>query len=269
MRLAANLSLMFTELPLPDRFAEAARAGFDGAEIQFPYDHPADVLADAARAAGIPVVLINVPAGDLAAGEVGLGALPGREAEFRDGVERCADYARALGAAKANVLAGRPGPDADPQACTATLAANLRRAADRLNPLGVRVTAEPVNPFDVPGFFLASLDAGLAALDRAAHPGVGLQFDLYHMARTEPDLPAAILRAGGRIAHVQFADHPGRHEPGTGGVDFHAALSALARAGYDGWVSAEYRPAGRTEDGLGWVPAFREAMRAATEEAGR
>jgi hydroxypyruvate isomerase len=269
MRLAANLSLMFTELPLPERFAAAARAGFDGAEIQFPYDHPADVLADAARAAGLPVVLINVPAGDLAGGEVGIGALPGREAEFRDGVERCAAYARALGAAKANVLAGRPGPDADPGACMATLAANLRRAADRLGPLGVRVMAEPVNPFDVPGFFLASLDAGLAALDRAGHQGVALQFDLYHMARTEPDLPAAVLRAGGRIGHVQFADHPGRHEPGTGRVDFRAALCALARAGYDGWVSAEYRPAGRTEDGLAWMPGFRDAMRAAEEDARR
>jgi hydroxypyruvate isomerase len=257
MRIAANISLLFADLPLPARFAAAAAAGFDGVEIQFPYDHEPSALAEAARAAGMPVVLINIPAGDVAGGDVGLGALPDRRAEFRAAVQRCIPYARALGVQRVNILSGRPGPQADRAACHATLVENLRHAADAFAPFGIRVLVEPVNPFDVPGFFLDSLDAALRVLDDAAHPNAGLQFDLYHMARTEPDLPAAIARAGAGIAHVQFADTPGRHEPFTGGIDFASAFAALRKAGYDGWIAAEYRPHAGTVDGLGWLGRFR------------
>jgi hydroxypyruvate isomerase len=257
MRIAANISLLFADLPLPARFAAAAEAGFDGVEIQFPYDHDPASLAEAARAAGMPVVLINIPAGDIAGGDVGLGALPGRRAEFRAAVQRCIPYATALGVARVNILSGRAGPEADRAACHGTLVENLRHAADAFAPFGIRVLVEPVNTFDVPGFFLGSLDAALRVLRDADHPNAGLQFDLYHMARTEPDLPAAIARAGARIAHVQFADAPGRHEPFTGGIDFAAAFVALRRAGYDDWIAAEYRPRGATVDGLGWLGRFR------------
>lgn len=260
MRIAANISLLFTELPLPDRFAAARDAGFDGVEIQFPYDHPAEALAAAARAAGMPVVLVNIPAGDIGAGDVGLGALPSRRAAFRAAVERCLPCARSLGVRRVNILSGRPGPDEDRAACAATLAANLRHAAEAFAPFGIRVMVEPVNPVDVPGFFLDRLAPALQAVRAAAHPDAGVQFDLYHMARTEPDLAAAIAQAGAAIGHVQFADTRGRHEPFTGDIDFAAAIAALRRAGYDDWIAAEYRPAGRTEDGLAWLPRLRRLL---------
>lgn len=260
MRLAANISLMFTEVPLPARFTAARDAGFDGVEIQFPYDHAATALADAAQAAGMPVVLINIPAGDIAAGDVGLGALPDRRAEFAAGVAQCLPYARALGVRRVNILPGRPAPDADPEACHAALAANLRMAAEAFAPFGIRVMVEPINPIDVPGVFLDRLAPALRAVRAAAHPGAAVQFDLYHMARTEPDLPAAIAEAGALIGHVQFADTPGRHEPFSASLDFAAAFAALRGAGYDDWVSAEYRPAGRTQDGLGWMPRLRAML---------
>lgn len=257
MQLCANLSMMFTEHPMADRFAAARDAGFDGVEIQFPDEEDMAALARARRAAGVPVVLINVPRGG--ADQAGLAALPGREADFAAAVETCRCTAEALGAAKVNILAGltRGAPF---DACAAALTGNLRHAADAFARDGRRVMVEPVNPRDVPDFFLHGLDAGLAALDRADHPNLFLQFDLYHMAITEPDLLAAIARAGPRIGHVQFADTPGRHEPGTGGIDFVAALAALAATGYDGAVSAEYRPAGATADGLAWMPWFRKAL---------
>lgn len=257
VQLCSNLSLMFTERPLVQRFAAARDAGFETVEIQFPDEHELDALVRAREEAGIPVTLINVPRGR--GDEVGLGALPGREADFDAAVSTCLRYAQALGARKVNVLAGRPG-DADPQACRSTLARNLRVAGERFGAMGVQVMVEPVNPVDMPGFFLADLAAGLQAVEAAGHPNVFLQFDLYHMAITEPDLPAAIRQAAARIGHVQFADTPGRHEPGTGRIDFAAALDALRAAGYDDVVSAEYRPAGRTEDGLHWITDFKRWM---------
>lgn len=260
MHLAANLSLMFTEVPLPQRFAAARAAGFEGVEIQFPYDHAAAALAEAAQAAAMPVVLINIPAGDIAAGDVGLGALPDRRAEFAAAVAQCLPYARSLGVRRVNILPGRPGPDADPEACHTALTQNLRDAAEAFAPFGIRVMVEPINPIDVPGVFLDRLAPALRAVREAAHPGAAVQFDLYHMARTEPDLAAAIAEAGALIGHVQFADTPGRHEPFTAGLDFAAAFAALRRAGYDDWVAAEYRPAGRTEDGLGWMPRLRAML---------
>lgn len=260
MYLAANLSLLFAERPMAERFAAAAAAGFGTVEIQFPHFHPLDELRRAREAAGVEVVLINVPGGDPAAGEAGLASLPGREAEFRAAVETCLDYARGLGARKVNVLAGKPPAEAPRETVWKTLTGNLRLAAERLGEAGLVVQTEPVNPLDVPGFFLNSLDAGLEALERAAHPNLRLQFDLYHMAITEPSLLEAVARAGGRIGHVQFADAPGRHEPGSGSVDLLAAVAALRAAGYDDALAAEYRPAGRTEDGLGWMAAFERAI---------
>ncbi len=258
MQLTANLTLLFGDAPVAERLRAAHKAGFDAVEIQFPQDSDIAPLQAAMADTGLPVVLINVPRG--VGDEIGLPALPGREAEFRAAVAHCAAQARALGVRKVNVLAGRPPADADPAACRRALIANLRHAGDVMGALGVQVMVEPVNPRDVPGFFLNALAPALSVLDEAAHPNLYLQFDLYHMAITEPDLCAALARAGPRIGHVQFADMPGRHEPGTGGIDFAAALAALRATGYRDAVSAEYHPGAGTEAGLGWMAGFRKAL---------
>lgn len=250
MQLIANISLMFTELPLPLRLAAAARAGFDGVEIQFPYEVDARELK---RLAGdLPVVLINVPADD-GRGGVGRSTDAAQRARFAEGVEQAVRYAEILGVRKTNVLSGPPPIGQDDQVTARVLSDNVALAAERFDAVGTEVVVEAINPFDVPGFWLDGLDKALRFLEGQADPRVSLQFDLYHMARTEPDLVDAIRRAGSLIGHVQFADNPGRHEPGTGSIDFAAAFTALRDTGYDAPVAAEYRPAGLTEDGLGWM----------------
>lgn len=258
MRLIANISMLFTEVPLAARLEAARDAGFQGVEIQFPEDADIDPLRAAMERADLDIVLINVPRGPGDA--VGLAALPGEAAAFRAAVAECAERAKRLGAAKVNVLAGRPPSDADPSTCRAVLKDNLIHAADRMAQNGIRVMVEPINPKDVPGFFLNGLAPTLEVLEEIGHPNLFLQFDLYHMAITEPDLATAIGQAGRWIGHVQFADTPGRHEPGSGGVDFTAALTALRGVGYDGELSAEYHPAGATTEGLRWMATFERMM---------
>lgn len=256
MKLCANISMLFTELPVGERVRAAASAGFSSVEFQFPCENEIAVLREASERWKTPITLINVPRGR--DDEVGLAALPGREADFRDAVAVCASQAERLGVAKVNVLAGRPPETADHTACRDCLAGNLKHAADIFAGIGVRVMVEPVNSTDVPGFFLTGLTPALEVLRRVDHPNLFLQFDLYHMAITEPDLVQAIGQAAGHIGHVQFADTPGRHEPGTGNIDFPAALHALSLAGYNDVLSAEYRPKGATADGLDWLPRFKE-----------
>ncbi|MFN4100900.1 MAG: hydroxypyruvate isomerase family protein [Pararhodobacter sp.] len=258
MQLVANISMLFGDLPLVERLAAARDAGFDAVEIQFPEASETEALRVASLGTGMPVVLINVPRGT--GDEVGLAALPGRQSDFRAAVALCAQQAAALSVRKVNILAGRPPVEADPALCRQVLTDNLRHAADVMAGINVRVMVEPVNPVDVPGFFLASLQAALDVLDEATHPNLFLQFDFYHMAITEPDLGAAIARAAPRIGHVQFADTLGRHEPGSGDINFPAALRALRQTGYDDALSAEYRPAGDTRAGLGWMDDFRKAI---------
>ena len=250
MQLIANISLMFTELPLELRFAAAARAGFDGVEIQFPYEADPRELK---RAAGdLPVVLINVPADDGRGGN-GRSTDAAQRALFAAGVDEAVRFAEILGARKANVLDGPPPIGQSDTVTARVLSDNVLLAADQLDQVGTEILVEVINPFDVPGFWLDGLEKALRFIDGQADPRVGLQFDFYHLARTEPDLVTAIRRAGRHIGHVQFADNPGRHEPGTGRLDFEAAFAALKAVGYSGPVAAEYRPAGRTEDGLGWM----------------
>ena len=258
MQLISNISMLFTGLPLADRLAAARGCGFDGVEIQFPEARDIDPLRAAIDATGMPVVLINVPRGT--GDEVGLAALPDRQDDFRAAVQVCAAQAAALSVQKVNVLSGRPAAGADLAQCRATLIENLRHTADVMGEIGVKVMVEPVNLIDVPGFFLTGLGAATGLLADAAHPNLFLQFDFYHMAITEPDLCAAIAEAAPWIGHVQFADTPGRHEPGTGQIDFSSALRVLCESGYTGSVSAEYRPTGETEAGLGWMNSFRKAL---------
>jgi hydroxypyruvate isomerase len=258
MRLIANLSMMFQETALPARVQAARDAGFSGVEIQFPEAAELDAIKTASTHCDMPVTLINVPRG--AGDAVGLACLPDQEDAYRAAVATCRSNAIALGVQKINVLSGRPAKGTPHADSLAMLKRNLIHTADVMAEIGVQVMLEPVNRIDVPGFFVSGLAEGLAVLDAVDHPNLALQFDLYHMALTEPDLPAAIRLAGARIGHVQFADTPGRYEPGTGTIDFAAAFSALRETGYDGAVSAEYTPKNTTAEGLGWIEDFKRML---------
>lgn len=255
-RFAANLSMLFGELDFLDRFAAAADAGFAAVEIQFPYAWPAEAIAGKLRANDLECVLINLPAGDWEAGDRGLACRPDRTEEFRDGITRAVDYAGVLGVPKINCLAGIAPTDSDPVTIAATFLGNLSLAAKALQAEGRELVVEPVNIHDVPGFYLSRVEPTLTLLDRARAP-VGLQLDLYHAARMGEPMPGIIRRHADRIRHVQVADMPGRHEPGTGELQLAELFDLLDEVGYDGWIGAEYRPAGKTLDGLGWLGPYR------------
>ena len=256
-KFAANLSMLFTEVEFLDRFEAAARAGFKGVEYLFPYDYPAEELKRRLDANGLTQVLFNLPAGDWAAGERGIACHPDRVEEFREGVERAIAYARVLGNTQVNCLAGiKPEGGSDDQA-RATLVENLRFAAEKLAAAGIRLIAEPINTRDIPGFFLNRTEQALAIFDEVGSDNLKLQYDIYHMQIMEGDLAPTMEKHLARIAHVQIADTPGRHEPGTGEIHYPFLFAHLDRLGYDGWVGAEYKPAGRTEEGLGWLDAVR------------
>ncbi len=254
-RFAANLSMLFTEAPFLDRFALAARAGFAAVECQFPYEAPAAEIRARLDEAGLAMVLHNLPAGDWAAGDRGLACLPARVAEFRTGVARAIAWAHALGVPQLNCLAGLAPAGMDDATLQRTLVDNLRFAARALAAEGLRLLVEPVNTFDMPGFVVHRTQQAVALLDEVGEPNVFVQYDLYHAQRMEGELAATLAKYLPRIAHVQVADNPGRHEPGTGEIRFEFLFDALDRLGYDGWIGCEYRPAGRTEAGLGWLPA--------------
>ncbi len=260
MRLIANISMLFTEVPLVERITLAARAGFDGVEIQFPYDQDSTSLRRASMENEMPIELINLHAGNWQAGDRGLAALPERQSEFDQSVELCTEWAEVLDVKKVNVLAGVAGTETASGDMFATLTKNLRHAAKRFASTNIEVQMEVINRFDVPGFFAADLETGLKIISMVDHPNLRLQFDFYHMVRTENSLVEAIKRAGDTIGHVQFADNPGRHQPGTGSIDFASAITALKSTGYRGAISAEYIPSATTIDGLGWMEQFRELI---------
>ncbi len=256
-KFAANLSMLFTEVEFLDRFEAAAKAGFKGVEYLFPYDYPAEELKRRLDANGLTQVLFNLPAGDWAAGERGIACHPDRVEEFREGAERAIAYARVLGNTQVNCLAGiQPEGVSDDQA-RATLVENLRFAAGKLAAAGILLVAEPINTRDIPGFFLNRTEQALALFDEVGSDNLKLQYDIYHMQIMEGDLAPTMERHLARIAHVQIADTPGRHEPGSGEIHYPFLFAHLDRLGYEGWVSAEYKPAGRTEEGLGWLDAVR------------
>ena len=258
-RFSINVSFMLQEYAFLDRFAVAADLGFAAVDIQFPYDHPPEAVAKRAQAAGVEVVLINLPAGDRSAGELGIAALPGREAAFRAGMEQARAYSRALGNRRVNVLAGCVPNGVSKETCRDTLIGNLRRTADTLAPEDITVMVEPVNGVDAPGFLVQTVEDACALMDRAGNANLALQFDLYHHQVMQGDPIPALERHLSRTAHVQFADAPGRHEPGTGDIDFARVFATLDGLGYTGWVGAEYRPTGMTAESLSWFDPWRAA----------
>lgn len=254
-KFAANLSMLFTEVDFLDRFQAAAEAGFKGVEYLFPYDFEAAEIKRRLDDNGLTQVLFNLPAGDWAAGERGIACHPDRIAEFREGVERAIAYARVLGNTQVNCLAGiQPEGVSDAEA-RQTLVENLRYAADKLADADILLIAEPINTRDIPGFFLNRTEQALQIFDEVGSDNLKLQYDIYHMQIMEGDLAPTIETHFDRIAHVQIADNPGRHEPGTGEINYPFLFAHLDRLGYQGWIGAEYKPAGRTQEGLGWLDA--------------
>lgn len=258
-QLSANLSMMFADRPFTDRFQAAARAGFDAVECQFPYDWPVEVIAQRLQDNGLTLVLHNLPAGDWNAGERGIACHPGREGEFRKGVERAIEYATTLGVPRLNCLAGVPPAGVTFERAWQTLRDNVRFAAARLAFEGLTLLLEPINTRDIPGFLLSRSDDVLRLMDEVDAPNVQLQYDLYHAQRMEGELAGSLQRLMPRIGHIQLADNPGRHEPGTGEIRFGFLFDWIDRLGYDGWVGCEYRPGDSgplgTEKGLGWMAA--------------
>lgn len=263
MPICANLSLLFTELPLLERVRAAAEAGFAGVEIQFPYEVPAAALQAELQRSGMPLVLFNLPAGDLMQGGAGLAAVPGREAQFAAGLRQALEYAEVLRPQKINVLAGRLAEGVEREQALALLAEHLRQTAEAFAGRGIAVLMEAINLHDMPGFLLNTPQHLLDMLARVGHPNLAAQLDFYHMARMGLDLADCVRQLQGHIGHVQFADAPGRGEPGSGELDFEPALAALRAQGYAGWLGAEYRPVGATSAGLGWLPAWRERLKSA------
>lgn len=255
-KFSANLTMLFTEVPFLDRFEAAARAGFRGVEYTGPYDFPAAEIAARLKANGLAQALFNLPLGDWSRGERGIACHPDRVAEFREGLGRAVEYAHALGCPTVNCLAGIPAPQTTPDEARRTLVDNLRFAADRLDKEGVRLVIEPINRFDMPGFCLNTSASALDVIDETGADNLKLQYDVYHMQRMEGELAATMERLLARIGHVQIAGNPGRHEPDVGEIHYPFLLERLDALGYDGWVGAEYRPRGRTEDGLGWMRAY-------------
>jgi hydroxypyruvate isomerase len=256
LKFSANISMLFREIEFPERFEAAARVGFKAVEIQFPYAWEKSLLAQSARRAGVEVALINIPAGDPEKGDRGLGCLPGRVAEFREGVARAIEYAEALGCGQMNCLAGVAPADVPSAALRETFVSNLRYAAGELARHGMTLLTEPVSTQAVPGFYLNASSQALALMDEADCANLKLQYDLYHMRIVGDELAKVVAANLRRIGHMQIADVPGRHEPGTGEIDFPRLFELIDRLGYRGWIGAEYTPAGRTEDGLAWVKKY-------------
>jgi hydroxypyruvate isomerase len=259
-RFNANLTMLFTERPFLDRFEAAAKAGFTGVEYLFPYDFAVDDLVQRLKAHGLTQVLHNMPAGDWAGGERGIAILPGRADEFKAGVEKAIAYATALGCKQVNCIAGIAPAGIERPVLEETFIANLRFAAGRLKQAGIKLLIEAINPIDIPGFFLNTTAQALDIIARTGSDNLFMQYDIYHMQITEGDLALTMERNISMIPHVQLADNPGRHEPGTGEINYPFLFAHLDRIGYSGWVGAEYRPMTTTEASLGWFEAARTAQ---------
>jgi hydroxypyruvate isomerase len=253
MKLAANLTMLFTEAEFLDRFALAAQAGFKGVECLFPYAHPAAAIAGMLDAHRLELVLHNLPAGDWAGGERGIACHPARRAEFEDGLALAIEYAQALGVKQLNCLAGIAPRGVAPEDAHATLVANLALAARRLKEHGIALLIEPINTLDIPGFFLHGTRQALDIIRATGADNLFLQYDIYHMQRMEGELAATIAAHLPLIRHIQLADNPGRNEPGTGEINYRWLLAHLDAIGYTGWVGCEYKPRTSTAAGLGWL----------------
>jgi hydroxypyruvate isomerase len=251
-KFAANLTMLFNEVPFLDRFERAAKAGFTAVEFLFPYAYPAQELKARLQGNGLQLVLHNLPPGDWDSGERGIGCHPDRVAEFRAGVARGIEYGTALGTPQLNCLAGKAPAGVDAATLRRTFVDNLRFAAAELKKAGLKLLIEPINYHDIPGFYLNTTAQALSILDEVGSDNAYVQYDIYHAQRMEGELAATMHKHLPRIAHMQLADNPGRNEPGTGEINYAFLFAHIDRIGYGGWIGCEYKPAGLTEAGLGW-----------------
>ena len=260
-RFAANITFLFNELPFLDRFEAAANAGFGGVEFHYPFTIDPAEIRRRLDEYNLAPVLMNVRSGDHALGEWGFAGIPGREDTFRLCVTEAIEYALQVGIKQINCLAGVKPPDTDLRSCELTLVHNVRRAAKKFSDAGLTLNLEALNTLDVPGFLISNTRDAMRLINEIGADNVMLQYDWYHMQLMEGE------RKGGladtmrlllpMIGHIQFADAPGRHEPGTGEIDFPKLFAHVDAIGYSGWVSAEYRPIGKTEDSFGWMKGLR------------
>lgn len=256
-KFAANLTMLFNEVPFLERFALARKAGFDAVEFLFPYAFAASEIRRRLDDNGLKLVLHNLPAGNWDAGERGITCLPDRSDEFRSGVAQAIEYAQALGVGQLNCLVGKAPAGVDDATLRKTLVANLLYAAGQFDRAGLKLLVEPINRYDIPGFYLNRSDQTLQLLDEVGAANAFLQYDIYHMQRSEGELAATMQKHLARIAHIQLADNPGRNEPGSGEIHYAFLFAHLDRIGYSGWIGCEYKPATTTEAGLGWLARAR------------
>ena len=251
-KFSANLSMLFTELPFLDRFGAAANAGFEAVEFLFPYAWTAQEIKQQLDMHGLQLVLHNLPAGDWDAGERGIACHPDRVQEFRDGVGRAITYAKALGVGQLNCLAGKAPAGVSDDRLRQTFVDNLTYAAAQLKQAGLKLLIEPINSVDIPGFYLTRTTQAATILAEVGADNAFIQYDIYHAQRMEGELAETMQTYLPRIAHIQLADNPGRHEPGTGEINYPFLFSHLDKIGYQGWIGCEYKPATSTVAGLGW-----------------
>jgi hydroxypyruvate isomerase len=262
-KFAANLTMLFNEVPFLERFAEAASSGFDAVEFLFPYGFDTSALAELLNRHSLKLVLHNLPAGDWGRGDRGIACHPDWLEEFREGVARAIDTATALGCPKVNCLAGILPPGVGAEAARATLVENLRYAAPRLADAGLELMLEPVNSRDIPGFFIDRTEPALDVIAEVGAKNLKLQFDIYHDHVMAGDPARTIEREFAQIGHIQLADNPGRHEPGTGEINFPYLFRRIDELGYAGFIGCEYRPLTTTKAGLLWLDPYRPAPKPA------
>lgn len=252
-KFAANLTMLFNEVPFLDRFERAATAGFKAVEFLFPYAYSPVEIKQRLEQNNLQLVLHNLPAGDWDSGERGIACLPDRIDEFRGGVSKAIEYAKVLNVPQLNCLAGKMPAGIEPKLLHQTFVANLKYAAAELEKENLRLLIEPINTFDIPGFFLSHTQQAIEVLDQVGASNLYVQYDIYHAQRMEGELANTIQKYLDQIAHIQLADNPGRHEPGTGEIRYSYLFKLLDQIGYQGWIGCEYKPASSTEAGLGWI----------------